>query len=360
MENRLNRYIERIYTTPSNPASFSSADALLAAVRRRFPRVTRKRIQNFLDRQNAYTMHRKTWRRFPRRQTFGSAWRAELQIDLADMNNVAEFNTVGGVQMKWLLTAIDCFARFAWAVPIPDKRPTTVREALKSIFVGFLPLAVYSDDGTEFKGAVDAYFRENQIRHIVMRTDLKCALVERLNRTIKSKLYKIFTHRWMSRPFHYLDVLPDVMRSINGRVNPTTGRTPASVGPFTRMHLVPTPHSKAKFAVGEHVRTSRVPDTFNKGYMPTYTAEYFVVDRVAPTSPPTYHLRDLKGEKISGVFYGRELVRVDPQPDDYYKIEKIGERTRGRRKEYLVHYWGWPDKFDEWIPAEKARDLPRS
>ena len=93
--------------------------------------------------------------------------------------------------------------------------------------------------------------------------------------------------------------------------------------------------------------------------MPSYTTEYFVIERVAPTDPPTYHLRDLKGESISGAYYGRELVRFEPQPDDLYKVDIIRERGVGRRKQYFVTYFGWPEKFNEWISAEQLQDVAR-
>lgn len=151
-----------------------------------------------------------------------------------------------------------------------------------------MPHAVYTDDGKEFKGVVDKYFKETDVRHIVMKTDLKCVLVERLNRSIKSRLYKVFTYR---NNLNYIDILPDVMKAINTRINPTTGRAPDSVGPFTNLYVMPTPSVEPKFAVGAFVRVSRFRRPFDKGHRMGYTAEYFkVYVHFRRCHPPTIYV----------------------------------------------------------------------
>jgi len=52
------------------------------------------------------------------------------QIDLADMSNIQKYN----VGLKYLLTCIDCFSKFAWAVPTKNKNSISVTNAMKQIF----------------------------------------------------------------------------------------------------------------------------------------------------------------------------------------------------------------------------------
>ena len=39
-------------------------------------------------------------------------------------------------QYKYLLTCIDVFSKYAWAVPLKDKKSSTILEAIKTILSG--------------------------------------------------------------------------------------------------------------------------------------------------------------------------------------------------------------------------------
>ena len=51
-------------------------------------------------------------------------------------------------------------------------------------------------------------------------------------------------------------------------------------------------------------------------------------------------------------FFEDELVKF--KPPEFYNIEILKSRGKGKKKEYLVHYVGWPNTYDEW---KKAKDL---
>ena len=82
------------------------------------------------------------------------------------------------------------------------------------------------------------------------------------------------------------------------------------------------------------------------------------MQQVIYTKPFVYKLEDLLSEDVDGYFYEQELSPV-PNPDDIeYKIEKVIRRktVKGKRMA-LVKWKGYPDKFNEWIPAEDIRSL---
>ena len=66
-------------------------------------------------------------------------------------------------------------------------------------------------------------------------------------------------------------------------------------------------------------------------------------------------LQDSKGEKIIGSFFEQELVRYNPS--DKFDIQIIDERKRGRKKEFLVHYIGFPKSMDEWTTENNLVNL---
>jgi len=61
-----------------------------------------------------------------------------------------------------------------------------------------------------------------------------------------------------------------------------------------------------------------------------------------------YELIDLTGEDISGRFYERELVNVTLP--EYFEVNKIlRTRKKGNRREFLVSWKGYGDKFNSWV-----------
>ena len=72
--------------------------------------------------------------------------REQFQIDLLELRNISKDNK--GTNL--LLTIIDSYTKFAWAVPLPNKEKSTVLEAFKSVIskLDEKPLNIISDLGT--------------------------------------------------------------------------------------------------------------------------------------------------------------------------------------------------------------------
>ena len=67
------------------------------------------------------------------------------------------------------------------------------------------------------------------------------------------------------------------------------------------------------------------------------------------TNPPTYSIKDTKGEKIQGTFYEQELQKTT---QEIYRIEKVLKKrtTRDGVKEVYVKWRGYSNAFNSWIP----------
>lgn len=80
-----------------------------------------------------------------------------------------------------MLTIIDSYTKFAWAVPIPNKEKNTVLNAFKSVIdkLDEKPLNVISDQGKEFKNHVfKKYCEDNYIIHSFPYTALHAGIIE--------------------------------------------------------------------------------------------------------------------------------------------------------------------------------------
>ena len=132
--------------------------------------------------------------------------------------------------VKFLLTCIDTFSRYAWVCPLKTKSGQSVTEAFKSILNEEIRLMLQSDNGTEYKNVqFQSLLKECDIRFYTSENDhIKAAIAERFNRTLKTRMYRYFTH---SRSFRYVDVLQDLVYSYNHTHHSSIGMEPAMVSP---------------------------------------------------------------------------------------------------------------------------------
>ena len=120
---------------------------------------------------------------------------------------------------------------------------------------------------------------------------------------------------------------------------------------FKEMHKIPSSSHKPHIStlpVGECVRLSQIKPTFKKGYTIQNSLEILKITRINTTQTPTiYLLEDLQREPIKGIFYREELIPTTPL--EFYQIDIIRTKTVAGRKNYLVKWRGYPDKFNPWI-----------
>ena len=68
---------------------------------------------------------------------------------------------------------------------------------------------------------------------------------------------------------------------------------------------------KHKLNVGDKVILRKVRTTFKKGYLPGWTEEIFIVDRVLDSYVPSYKIKEYNGIPVKGTFYEEELQKVN-------------------------------------------------
>jgi hypothetical protein len=77
-----------VYYNLESPACFAGAQAILNECKRRKIKVTKKQIDVFLSKQDAYTLHKPTYRRFKRNVTKTAGIDVDWQSDLADLQQL--------------------------------------------------------------------------------------------------------------------------------------------------------------------------------------------------------------------------------------------------------------------------------
>ena len=338
--------MEDIYYDVKRPGSFGGVRPLANA-----SKSSMRQTKHWLSGVDAYTLHKPYRLRFRRRRTFSKGIDDLWQADLVDVSSLARYND----NYKFLLVVIDVFSRYAYAVPLKNKSGITLTEAFSGLVRNKKPTMLQTDKGKEFINSIfQKFLADNAIRFYTSENeDIKCALVERFNRTLKTRMWRYFTH---ASTLRYLDVLDGLLESYNSSVHSAIKMTPASVGPHNskeisaRLYPPKKPIKAWKFEIGDRVRLRQARKAFIKGYLPAWTEEIFTVKRRVPTDPPTYEIADWVNEPVRGRFYAQEIQKIEPKEDQAFKVDKILKTKReGGKTRYLVSWVGYPSKFNSWV-----------
>ena len=247
------------------------------------------------------------------------------------------------------------FSKFARVEPLKTKTGSAITAAFTKMIADKQCKLLQTDKGTEFLNSTfQKLLKERNIRHYTSENDdIKAAVVERFNRTLKTVMWRYLTHVSSGK---YIDVLPHLVTSYNNTYHRSIKMAPSEVNAqnesLVRNRLYPlNPEApKWRYKVGETVRMRQTKRVFKKGYEPSWTEEIFTIASRYPSYPPTYILKDFLGEEIKGKFYEQEIQSVIHKPDDVYVIERvIKTRRRGKQTEYFVKWRNYPDKFNSWV-----------
>ena len=86
-------------------------------------------IVNEPNYQLANELHKPIIRKFKKRKVYLSFRNNIWGVDLANMQSLSKYNK----ENKYLLCAIDLFSKYAWVVPIKDKKRTSIINAFQKI-----------------------------------------------------------------------------------------------------------------------------------------------------------------------------------------------------------------------------------
>ena len=142
--------------------------------------------------------------------------------------------------------------------------------------------------------------------------------------------------------YKWIDILPELISKYNNTKHRTIGMKPKDVNHANELSVLQRffngkcVRDKPKFKVSDKVRISKYKHIFEKGYTPNYTTEVFTTEKIKPTYPLTYELKDYQGNLISGGFYEFELQKTSNS--DVYLIEKV---LKKREDKLFVKWLGF-------------------
>jgi len=113
------------------------------------------------------------------------------------------------------LLSTDVLSKYVWIEPLRDKTSNCVIKAFQRVFSrreGRVPIYLQTDKGKEFIARpMQKFLKESDIRfRVTHNRDIKAAIVERFNKTLKERMWRYFTHTR-----RYIEVLQDIVRAYN-------------------------------------------------------------------------------------------------------------------------------------------------
>ena len=233
----------------------------------------------------------------PRRRRFPTLPVLVFNIDQQWVANLVEVQNIPKYNkgMHYLLTVINAFSKYAWVEPIKTKMGKAVTEAFEKILK-----------------------RAKSRKPMNLQTD-----------DGKEFYSSTFAALMKQKNIHHFSTNGDTKASIVERFNRTFKE---------RLY-----------------RYFTVKNTL--GYLlvlPGWTEEVFVVQRVIPGVVPTYKIEELDGTLLKGTFYEQDLQKVNVSKDDLFRVDKVVKRKGNK---VLVHWKGWPDKYDSWIDKKDVKKL---
>jgi hypothetical protein len=353
------------------------------------------RIRKVLHNQESYSLHKPVRRRFPRNHVISAGIDDLWMADVIDMVKYADWNQ----GFRFILLVIDTFSKYVWLQPLKYKTREDVAKAFLKIFdtsnqspaklltdkgMNYLSSVIlllhiydcfnsyftllYLFSGQEFKAKkVQDLMKKKGIHYYPTQNETKASTSERAILSIKARLMRYLSYKETST---FLPILQDIADSYNHTYHRTIEMRPADIKDSNQeevrisTYMAQNPRNnksninlkRFKFQLGDYVRISHLKTIFTRAYHQTFSGELFkVYKRYHRGTLPIYRLQDMQQEEIKGTFYESELQKVDIDPNQTWKIEKILKtRGKGRIKQLYVKWKSFPPKFNSWI---KASDL---
>ena len=129
-------------------------------------------------------LHKPIIRKFDKRKVYSSFKGNIWSVELADIKSLSKFNK----GIRYLLCVIDLFSKYAFVVPLKDKKGTSIVNAFHSILDKSRrkPNKILVDQGSEFYNSFfKKWLKDNDIVMYSTYNEGKSVVAERFIRTLK-------------------------------------------------------------------------------------------------------------------------------------------------------------------------------
>ena len=234
----------------------------------------------------AEELHKPVIKKFNKRKVYSQFRDNIWGVDLADTQSLSKKNK----GIKSLLCAIELFSKYAFVIPLKDKKGISIVNAFNKIIKqsNRKPNKIWVDQGGEFYNRVfKKWLSDNDIIMCSTFNEGKSVVAERFIGKLKNKLYK---HMTATGKNVYYDVLDNVVTEYNNTKHSTIKIKPkdvkndttksSAIAHNTRVYIDEHNKKSGRYNVGDRFRISKFKNIFAKGHTPNWSREIFIVDNI--------------------------------------------------------------------------------
>ena len=200
-----------------------------------------------------------------------------MSADLIDKSSLSKYNN----NYKFILTVIDIFTNYAWAIPLKNKSGLSITNGFKLVLSknpqfgsgSRKPEKLWVDRGSEFYNKTfKSLLKEYETKLYSTYNDLKAVFIERFNRTL---LHIINKPMFINGDGNCVNILNDAVITYNNNIHSTINMTPvdASNNPVKVKYSFNYRNTKPNLRVGDYVRNADKRNIFSKGYTSNWNRE---------------------------------------------------------------------------------------
>ena len=306
----LNDALDKLYNDISSAPSFSA------------------KIEAFLRSNDVHSKHRRIIKKnFPRRKVIS---RFPFDLFMADLIEYPQLKYQNS-NYRFILVMIDCFTRKVWAVPMKYKTSQWTADAFESIFKTFdkFPVHIVTDRGLEFYNSqVQKVFINYGINHYSIKTKSKwkASMVERVIRTLKTRLQRYFTKYKTKK---WIDIFEQFVQNYNATPHSAHGLPPQDVthenqeNVYKRLYPDISLKTDCRLKVGDKVRKIIDKTLFEKGYTKNWSEEIYIIKEIRQSNGVCwYYLESLDKKPVDGIWYYYQLNLVSSHVDQSVRVSK--------------------------------------
>ena len=354
-------------------------DRIFQYVKANYPdmKLSRRQVMEWLRKQETHQLYWPSKVTKDIRHTDLKEPHSQIAIDLVDMS-LRAYNG-----FHWILTAVDLFSKFAYAVPMKNKEDSTVATAMKYLLKNEIHHvdSIRSDNGSEF---ISKKFQDLLEDYGVTQVLSKPGKpqsnggIERFNKTLKRYLLMTLT---VKNSYDWVSAVSDMVSLYNETVNDVTKKTPDDLNEEVEKSELSQVRDNIKksvesgndkagqlFEVGDKVRRKLAPDErTNSQNWSTDLFEVYKIEKPKKLSLSSfaYYIKDSRG-KYTVKFYNNDLLKI---PDIQNVIDKpvkqivsklIKPVIRNGEPSYQVR-WKYLKPKDDTIEPRKnlIEDVPK-
>ena len=174
---------------------------------------SKKDLDNILSRSNVYTEF-KEFRKpklTPPIRTYGENYLWEADLMFFTHPTFAKNND----GYKYILAIIDTFTKMSFLLPLKSKETHHIANSVNNLFQKGKPKYLRVDGGGEFLSkAFSQMCKKNNVIMYVAMEPIKCAFIERYNRTFKRILVQIMEY---NNSIRWVDYVPQTLEIYHNR-----------------------------------------------------------------------------------------------------------------------------------------------